>query len=223
MAERRGWLRVRTDEIVDRQRSPRFLALRTVKTSIEGEDGAVTSEGTWDFVERLGGSDAVAVVCYRRTSRGLEVMLRSGVRVPITLGRGEHSRGPGRHPIHFVEELVAGVVEPGETTDEHRRIRARVEVLEEAGIDLPLAAITPLGAPLWITPGLCAELLYYFSADATDAPLVDAAGDGSPFEALGRVAWFPLDEAIARVSEGRAGIGDLRAEVGLRRLAAHVK
>jgi hypothetical protein len=222
VTDRRGWLRVRSDEIVDRPRTPRFLGLRTVVTALEGEDGVVTEEGTWDFVERPAGSDAVAVVCYRRTTRGVEVLLRSGVRVPISLGRPDQPSGPGRHPILFVEEVVAGLVESGETTEQHRRERARDEVREEAGIDLPLAAIVPLGAPLWITPGLCGELLHYYCADATDGVLVEATGDGSPFEALGLITWHPLEEAIARVSEGQAGYGDLRAEVGLRRLAARL-
>jgi ADP-ribose pyrophosphatase len=213
---------VRTDELVDRERPRRFLALRTVNTALEGEDGAVTAEGTWDFVERPSGPDAVVVVCYRRGPRGTEVLLRSGVRVPISLGRTAASHGAGRHPIQFIEELVAGLVEPDETTDEHRRERARAELLEEAGIELPPSAVEPLGGPLWLAPGLCAELEYYFCADATDAPSVHAAGDGSPFEALGRIAWYPLDEAIARVCEGQAGHGDLRAEVGLRRLAARL-
>jgi hypothetical protein len=219
MAEPRAWLLVRRDERVDADRQPLFLHLRRVTTAVEDAAGHRSAEGTWDFVERPSGLDAVVVVVYRRALTGVEVLLRSGVRVPASLGRPEQPRGPGRHPVELVEELVAGLVEGGEATPEGRRARARQEVLEEAGIDLPLDAVTPLGGALWMSPGVTADLMHYFAADATDAPIEGAPGDGSPFESVGEIAWYPLAAAIARVRDEIAGFGDLRTEVGLRRLS----
>lgn len=152
----RAWLRVREDVLVDQDRSPRFLRLRSLTLTVEGSDGWQNGEGTWDFVERPAGLDAVIVVVYRRGAAGVEVLLRSGLRVPIAVGREGQPSGPGRHPAVFVDELVAGLVEAGEGSPEAHRVRARTEVAEETGLDVPLDAITPLGPPLWATPGLCA-------------------------------------------------------------------
>jgi 8-oxo-dGTP pyrophosphatase MutT (NUDIX family) len=121
----------------------------------------------------------------------------------------------------MLDELVAGLLEPLEDTVDGRRERARIEVEEEAGLAVPLGAITPLGAPLWVSPGVLPEVLHVFAADATHATPIPARGDGSPFETIAATRWTPLDEAIAGASEGE-GVADLRAEVGLRRLAARL-
>jgi ADP-ribose pyrophosphatase len=219
MAEDRpiAWLVVRRDELVDRDRSPRFLRLRSVTTALEGADGARTAEGTWDFVERPIGLDAVVVVVHRRGPRGVEVLLRSGPRVPCALGRPGQSRGPGRYPAPLLEELVAGLVEAGESHPDGLRARALAELREEAGLVIDPAALVPLGGPVWLSPGLCGEVNHFFAADATGAASVAIEGDGSPFEALCALGWYSLDEAIARVA-GSEGPGDARAEIGLRRL-----
>jgi len=220
-------LLVSSDELVDAERRPRFLRLRRLALRIEGEDGWQSEPGVWDFVERPGGLDAVVVVVYRRSPVGIEVLLRRGLRVPAAVGRPGQPSGVGRHPAVFVEELVAGLVEDGEHEGEGLAERARCEVEEETGLRLPLHAFVRLGGPLWATPGLCAEVLHYFAADATaaDEP-VPPEGDGSPFEALSSIAWHPLDQAIERVCglglavDELARSGDLRAELGLRRLRA---
>ncbi len=231
MAERetraRACLLVRTDERVDAPRRPAFLQLRSLRMRVEGPDGWVSEEGTWDFVERPVGLDAVVVVVFRRVADGVEVLLRQGLRVPASLGRPGQPRGPGRHPAVFIDEIVAGLIEDGEASPSGRIERARQEVEEETGLHLPSSVIEPLGGPLWATPGVCAEQLYYFSADATGVEAAALVGDGSPFEALAQTIWLPLDEAIARAcgagTETSGESGDLRAELGLRRLAARLK
>lgn len=216
----RAWLRVRSDELLDAEREGAFLRLRSVATSLEGADGWVSEEGRWDFVERPRGLDAVIVAVYRRTDDGPEVLLRNAIRVPAALGGPGAPRGPGRHPAMFIDELIAGIVEPTDVGEDAVRERARVEVEEESGLVVPLASIVPLGARLWATPGLLAEQLHFFACDATSAPTVSARGDGSPFEALATITWAPLADAIARIENGHDGVGDLRAELGLRRLVA---
>lgn len=216
---------VSSDERVDEERTPAFLQLRAVGLTIELPDGSVTGKGTWDFVERPHGLDAVVVVVWRRAASGIEVLVRRGLRVPIVLGRPGQPRGPGRHPAFLVEETVAGLVEKGEEHEAGLVARARDEVHEEAGLALPLSAFARLDGPLWATPGLCAEVLHWFSADATGAPeAVPPAGDGSPFEAWVELHWRSLDDAIQRCASGDAAslpsIGDLRAELAFRRLAA---
>lgn len=212
----RALLRVRADERRDPPRPRAFLHLRSITTTIEAE-GFVSAEGTWDFVERPAGLDAVVVLAHRDEGRGREVLLRSGLRIPAALGRPGAPRGPGLHPACFVEEPVAGLAEPGEEGEAALRARARLELEEEAGLRVRPEAITRLGGPLWESPGVIATILHFFAADATGAELVPARGDGSPFETLSSIAWYPLDAAIARLAHGD-GPGDLRAELGVRRL-----
>lgn len=219
----RAWLHVTRDELVDAERSPRFLRLRSVTMSIEAADGARTGEGTWDFVERPLGLDAVVVVVYRRDAGRVEVLLRQGLRVPVGVGRPGQPSGPGRHPAVFVEEIVAGLVEHGEHGPNGLAERARVEVAEETGYELAPSAVRPLGAPLWASPGLCAEVLHFFAADATGVSRSDAIGDGSPFEAVGEIAWYPVEIALDRIAKQLGGVGDLRAELGIRRLAEQLR
>ncbi len=223
----RAFLNVRSDDRVDAERSPAFLRMRRIRVRVEREDGWTTEEGTWDFVERPMGLDAVVVVVFRRAPGGVEVLLRKGLRVPAALGREGQPSGPGRHPAVFIDELVAGLIERGENDDAGRLRRASLEVAEEAGLRVDPGAVVPLGGPLWATPGICAEVLYYYAADATGCEAEPLVGDGSPFEAIASTTWLPLTDALARVSEapmdaGPADIGDARAEIGLRRLAAHL-
>ncbi len=223
----RATLLVRADEWVDCERSPKFLRLRRLAVRVQGEGREPSEEGTWDFVERPHGLDAVVVVIHRRVASGIEVLLRRGLRVPAAVGRPGQARGPGVHAAVFVEEVVAGIVELGEVREEDLAARARHEVAEETGLELPQSAFSRLGGTLWATPGLCAEVLHYFAADATGAAEPKPpAGDGSPFETLSSIAWHPLAIAIDRVcgvgndgSDPRS-LGDLRAELGLRRLEA---
>jgi ADP-ribose pyrophosphatase len=174
-------------------------------------DGSKTPEGSWDYVERPMGLDAVVVALYRR-SRTLEVLLRHGVRVPIQFGRPEK---PGE--ILF-PELVAGILEPGDDV----RQRASTEVMEEAGLQVEPASIQLLGPAVFPTPGMCAELFQFVRCEvAADAAAHPPPGDGSPFEEGARLEWVSLDEALARCAGGE--IRDLKTEIGLRRLQEAVQ
>jgi ADP-ribose pyrophosphatase len=184
------------------------LLIRRLKLRMHGTQGEQTAIGHWDFVERPMGLDAVVLVLWRRASAGIEVLLRSGLRVPLQFGRpSEEAR-----PLLFAE-LVAGILEGGDDLQE----RAAAEALEEAGLRVLARDVHELGPPMFPTPGMCAELFHFASCEvAADAAAELPRGDGSPFEEGAKLEWLTLDEALRRISRGE--LQDLKTEIGLRRL-----
>jgi len=182
------------------------LVLRRLALRLLRDDGSRTKEGSWDFVERPMGLDAVVVALWRRMPQ-VEVLVRSGARVPLHFGRPEK-------PARFLfPELVAGILEPGDDVAE----RAAGEVMEEAGLQVSAGAVARLGPPMFPTPGMCAEQFHFVSCEVpADAAAHPPAGDGSPFEEGAQLEWVALDEALARCKRGE--IQDLKTEVALRRL-----
>jgi ADP-ribose pyrophosphatase len=181
------------------------LIIRRLRMRMLLSDGTRTREGSWDFVERPMGLDAVVLALWRRKP-AVEVLLRSGLRVPLQYGR------PEPRPLLFTE-LVAGILEPGDDL----RQRAADEALEEAGLRVSVANVRLLGPPMFPTPGMCAELFHFASCEVSPDAVAEAPrGDGSPFEEGASLEWLSLDEAFARISRGQ--LQDLKTEVALRRL-----
>jgi ADP-ribose pyrophosphatase len=186
------------------------LVIRRLRLRLVLEDGSRTREGSWDFVERPMGLDAVVLALWRRGAAGVEVLLRSGVRVPLHYGR------PDPLPLLFAE-LVAGILEPGDDL----RKRAADEAFEEAGLRVQPSDVELLGPPMFPTPGLCAELFHFAACEvAPNATAHPPQGDGSPFEQGARLEWLSLHDALARIERGT--LQDLKTEVALRRLQAHL-
>jgi ADP-ribose pyrophosphatase len=182
------------------------LVIRRLRMKLQLSDGSSTREGAWDFVERPMGLDAVVLCLWRKVASGVEVLLRSGLRVPLQFGR------PEPRQLLFTE-LVAGILEPGDDLP----TRAAAEALEEAGLRVDAASVQLLGTPMFPTPGMCAELFHFAACEvAPDAVAVEPQGDGSPFEQGARLEWVSLDEAFARIERGE--LQDLKTELALRRL-----
>jgi ADP-ribose pyrophosphatase len=183
------------------------LVIRRLKMRLVLADGTRTREGAWDFVERPMGLDAVVLCLWRRGVTGVEVLLRSSLRVPLNFGR------PEPRPQMLFTELVAGILEPGDNLQE----RAAAEALEEAGVRVSAASVQQLGGPMFPTPGMCAEQFHFAACEvAADAVASEPQGDGSPFEQGARLEWVSLAEAFARIARGE--LQDLKTEVALRRL-----
>jgi 8-oxo-dGTP pyrophosphatase MutT (NUDIX family) len=183
------------------------LRLRRMRMRLLLSDGSRTSEGSWDYVERPMGLDAVVVTLFRRRPGALEVLLRHGVRVPVQFGR------PEKPSALLFPELVAGILEPGDDVFQ----RAADEAMEEAGLRIPPASVEMLGPAAFPTPGMCAEVFQFVCCEvAPDALAHPPGGDGSPFEEGARLEWVSLDEALARCARGE--IRDMKTEIGLRRL-----
>ena len=165
---------------------------------------------------------AVIVVIYARTPRGIDVLLRAQLRPPITLGR-DPSKAPLPEPAPglFVTELVAGILEEGDTGEPGLRTRAAAETLEEAGFTVDPATVTILGAGLLSSPGAMVEKFYFTAVEVDPKTQTPPPSDGSPMEEGARTWWVSLDEALAACMRGE--VSDLKTELGLRRLADRVR
>jgi ADP-ribose pyrophosphatase len=125
----------------------------------------------------------------------------------------------------LVEELVAGVLEPGEVGLAALRRRGAEEVREEAGIEVAPEKLIPLGGPFFPLPGIVSEKIHLLAAEVVRPPgegPYDAPheGDGSPLEEGAVLEWRELFAAIAACEGGE--IEDAKTEIALRRLAARL-
>jgi ADP-ribose diphosphatase len=200
-----------------------FLRVKRYRARNRRADGTTSAEYAIDVLDRAT-LDAVAVCLWARTPRGVEVLTRSGLRPGPAFRRGRPTALPEREAL-FLEEVIAGVVEPGELGLDALRRRAAAEALEEAGLSVAPERFEPLGAPLFVHPPVSSDLFHLLAAevprgggpDAFEAP---AGGDGSPHEEGAVLRWRRLDDAIAACERGE--IADAKTEVVLRRLAARV-
>ena len=194
-----------------------FLALRRLRIRNLRADGSVSRQYTCDSVVRPYGQDAVVVAIYARTPRGIEVLVRAGLRPVLAVGRD-----PARAPLPeapcglFFTELVAGILEDGDRGEAGLRARAAAETLEEAGFAVDPATITILGSGTFPSPGSLVEKFYFCAAEVDPTTQQPLEGDGSPMEEGATTRWMLLDDAIAACRDGR--LPDLKTEVALVRL-----
>lgn len=197
-----------------------FLALRRLRIRNRRHDGSVSKQYVCDAVVRPYGQDAVVVVVFARTPRGIEVLVRDGLRPTLTVGR-EPSRAPLPEPVYgaFFTELVAGIIEEADKGEAGLRARAAAEVEEESGFTVAPEAIVLLGAGGMPSPGCLVEKFYFAAAEVDPSTQRSLAGDGSPMEEGATTRWLGLDDAIAACRSGQ--LTDLKTEVGLLRLRDH--
>jgi ADP-ribose pyrophosphatase len=199
-----------------------FLALRRLRVRNQRADGSVSAQYVCDAVVRPFGQDAVVVAVYAKTERGIEILVRHGLRPTLTLGREpERAPLPEDKPGLFLTELVAGVVEEGDRGEAGLRARAAAEVHEEAGFLIDQDAVVLLGAGMFPSPGCLVEKFYFAAVAVDPATQQPLEGDGSPMEEGARTTWLLLDDAIAACRAG--ALVDLKTELGLRRLRDHLR
>ncbi len=196
-----------------------FLHVRRYRARNVRADGSRSGIYRIDVLDRPS-LDAVAVCLWSRTPRGVEVLLRRQLRPAVQFRRGKVRALPEQEPLLF-EEIVAGLLEPGEHGEEALRRRATEEAWEEAGIRVDPARLEPLGAAFYMLPGIISEKIHLLAAEvprgqeegAVDAP---QEGDGSPLEEGAVLVWRGLDEAIAAAEAGT--LEDAKSELAFRRL-----
>jgi len=199
-----------------------FLEVRRIRLQNKRPDGSLSREYISDSIARTA-QDAVVVAVYATTPRGIEVLVREGLRPALVFGRDAgRAPLPEAPPSPFLTELVAGVIEPTDRGEAGLRARAAAEVLEEGGFVVAPEAIALLGGNgLYPSPGCMVEKFYFACVEVDPTTQQALAGDGSPMEEGARTRWLPLDDAIAACVRG--DITDLKTELGLRRLRDHLK
>jgi ADP-ribose pyrophosphatase len=200
-----------------------FLHLRRYRARNRREDGTFSRVYPIDLIDRPT-LDAVAVCAWSRGPDGVLVLTRSGLRPAALFRRGKAAALPEPEYL-LVEEIVAGVLEPGERGVDALRRRAAAELHEEAGLALPEQRFEPLGGPFFMLPGIASEKIHLFAvevpaADRARASAPPDVGDGSPLEEGATLRWRPLAQAIDACERGE--IEDAKSELAFRRLAARV-
>jgi ADP-ribose pyrophosphatase len=200
-----------------------FLRLKRYRARNRRDDGSLSAEYPIDVIDRPT-LDAVAACVWARGAAGIEVMTRRGLRPAAYFRRGKTPVLPDRDYL-LLEEIVAGVMEPGELGLDALRRRAADEVREEAGLDVTPERFHPLGGPFFMLPGIASEKIHLVEAEVVrprgSAVLpAPGAGDGSPLEEGAELRWRPLQDAIAACERGE--IEDAKTEIALRRLAVRL-
>jgi ADP-ribose pyrophosphatase len=197
-----------------------FLRLKRLRARNRRADGSLSREYPIDVIDRPT-LDAVAVCLWARGARGPEVLTRRGLRPAAYFRRGKTTAVPEGEYL-LVEELVAGVLEPGETGLDALRRRGAEEVREEVGLSVPPEDLVPLGGPLFMLPGIASEKIHLLAGEVArgEGPSrwpAPEGGDGSPLEEGAELCWRPLAAAVAACERGE--IEDAKTEIALRRLA----
>jgi ADP-ribose diphosphatase len=200
-----------------------FLRLRRLRARNRRSDGSRSREYPIDVIDRPT-LDAVAVCLWARAPRGIEILTRRGLRPAAYFRRGKASALPEREYL-LIEEIVAGVLEPGERGADALRRRGADEVREEAGIEIAPERLELLGAPFFPLPGIASEKIHLLAGEvprgaAAGLHPAPHEGDGSPLEEGALLEWRGLHAAIAACESGE--IEDAKTEIALRRLAARL-
>ncbi len=200
-----------------------FLRVRRYRVRNRHHDGSASREYPVDVIERPT-LDAVAVVLWAAGPAGVEVLLRRGLR-PAAFFRRDQRPAIPEPPYLLFEEIVAGVLEPGERGFAALRERAAAEVREEAGVEVAPERFESLGAGFFVLPGTASEKIHLLAAAIPRGPeqgpfAAPEHGDGSPLEEGAELVWRPLGEAVAACERGE--LEDAKTEIGLRRLQARL-
>jgi ADP-ribose pyrophosphatase len=195
-----------------------FLTIRRLRMRNVHDDGSRSAEYLVDFIARPKGHDAVVVALWNRGPDGVRVLIRSGLRLPLHVGRAQDELAvPDPRPYLFFKEVVAGIVERQDRGEAGLKKRAAMEVEEEAGYVVDPGRIELLGAGTFPSAGAFPER-FFLAAVEIDDPAVGGvlAGDGSPMEEGASIEWLGLDQAIGACVSGE--IEDAKTELTLRRL-----
>jgi ADP-ribose pyrophosphatase len=157
-----------------------FFKIDEARLRFERYDGTMSEVVRRLVFERGDSAAALVVNAERRT-----VYLMEQFRYPA------HEKGGG-----WLLDVVAGMIEPGDTSEQ----TARREILEEAGFEA--LALEPI-ATFFMSPGGSSERTFLFCAVVSDAARRSAGGGvASEHEDIKIVEW-PIEEFLAQVRGGQ--------------------
>src|SRR5216684_4316840 len=183
-----------------------FLQVRRLLCQNRRADGSTSRHYRVDVVDRPF-LDAVAVLVYRRRDDQIEVLTRQNLRPAAYFRRGKETTLPDQQHHLRVEEIVAGLLEPGDKGEPGLRSRAAIEV--------DPSEIQVLGSPFFAVPGVLSEEIYITAVDVTGKPQTTAVGDGSPLEEGSELRWRPIREVLKACRNGATPDG--KTEIAISR------
>lgn len=192
-----------------------FISVRRLTIEARFDDGRKTEPFRYDVADRAA-IDAV-IIALTATDLGHDedpfVCLRTALRPPVALRAGR-ALPEREEPTSLLWELPAGLIEAGESSDPVRDTASR-ETREETGYAVAGDQFERLGAPVFLSPGLCAEKIHFVHAwvDRDDHREVTAT---ETVEQASQIEWTPLSQALALAERGV--IQDCKTELALRRL-----
>jgi len=193
-----------------------FLHVRRMRCRNRRSDGSASAEYRVDVMDRPR-LDAVAVLVHRRGDGGeLEVLTRKNLRPAAYFRKDKSPAIPDGRELLFIDECVAGLLEPEDQGEAGLRARAAAEVREEAGFAVTPDQVQLLGAGFFVVPGILSERIYPAAVDVTGLSQEAPAGDGSPLEEGGRTRWWRADALLRACREGE--VPDAKTELLLCRL-----
>lgn len=191
-----------------------FLRLRRLRVRNRRADGTLSPIYRVDVVDRPR-VDAVAVLVWRTSEAGLELLTRQNLR-PAAYFRKDLSVTVADDRAHlFCEEIVAGLLEPEDQGEAGLRHRGAEEVFEEAGYRVKAEELELLGPPFFVAPGILSEKIFLAAVEVTGKQHEEPAGDGSPLEEGGALRWRTADGLLAAIDAG--DVQDAKTELALRR------
>ena len=192
-----------------------FLRLVRRRLRVRFPDGERSEPFAYDEVDRRA-IDAVVIAAHFARDGQHWVYLRSALRPPVRFRDPARSPGSARE-TGALWELPAGLIEAGEQgTGGILRAGCR-ELREELGFLALETDLQMLGPPVWPTPGVLSERLFFVQLEVRPERRSEPTLDGSALERHGRVISLPLDRALELCRSGQ--IQDAKTELALRRLA----
>lgn len=191
-----------------------FLRVRRLRCRNRRGEGPASAVFRVDVVDRPW-LDAVAVLVWRRVERGVEVLTRQNLRPAAYFRKDKEPVVQDGRSHLWVEEIVAGLLEPDDRGEEGLRARAAQEVREEAGFPVEPSEVKLLGAPFFLAPGILSEKVFLTTVEVTGKEPGAPAGDGSPLEEGAEVRWRPIRDALAACEAGE--IQDAKTEIAIAR------
>jgi len=194
-----------------------FLHLKRLVCRNRHGDGSASRDYRVDVVDRPV-PDAVAVLVWRRSPGGIEVLTRRTLRPAAYFRAGMRLPVPDARSYLLLEELVAGVLEPDDQGEAGLRRRAAEETLEEAGYRVSPDEVTLLGGSFFLAPGILSEKIHPMAVDVTGRPQEAPHGDGSPLEEGATLRWWRPQALLEACRKGE--VEDAKTEISVGRFLA---